>query len=72
MIKLTGLDGKDIYVNAEMIETVQETPDTIVTLNTGKKLIVLNDAEDIVQKVVEYKHKIFGISSDESRSQDFY
>ncbi|GBD94270.1 flagellar protein [bacterium BMS3Abin05] len=72
MIKITLLDGKDIYVNAELIETIQETPDTILTLTTKKKLIVLNDPEDVVQKVIEYKHRIFGVSSDESDYDHYF
>lgn len=72
MIKITLLDGKDIYVNAELIETIQETPDTILTLTTKKKLIVLNDPEDVVQKVIEYKHRIFGVNSDESDYDHYF
>ncbi|OQX58999.1 flagellar protein FlbD [candidate division KSB1 bacterium] len=59
MIKVTTLNGKELVINAELIETVEQTPDTIITLTTNKKLIVLEDADDIIDKVIEYKQKIF-------------
>ena len=40
MIDVTRLDGKSITINSDLIETVEETPDTIITLTTGKKIIV--------------------------------
>ncbi len=72
MIKVMLLDGKEIYVNAELIETIQETPDTILTLTTGKKLIVLDDPKDLLEKIIAYKRKIFGIPNDESDSDHYY
>ncbi len=61
MIKVTRLNGKEYILNAELIETVEETPDTVITLTTGKKLLVKESQEDIVGKVYEYKNNIFGI-----------
>lgn len=72
MIKVTLLDGKDIYVNAELIETIQETPDTIITLTNGKKMIVLDDPQDLLQKIVAYKRTIFGIRNDDSDYNHYY
>ncbi|MDD2509684.1 MAG: flagellar FlbD family protein, partial [Syntrophomonas sp.] len=40
MIYLTRLNGEKIMVNIDMIELMEETPDTVVTLNTGKKFVV--------------------------------
>jgi flagellar protein FlbD len=55
MIELTRLNGKTFVLNAELIETVESTPDTVVTLTTDKKLIVLEKTNDIIKKVIEYK-----------------
>ena len=61
MIKVTRLNGKEYILNAELIETVEETPDTVITLTTGKKLLVKESQEDIVGKVYEYKNNIFSV-----------
>lgn len=58
MIKLKRLNGSEIIVNAELLETVESTPDTIVTLTTGKKIIVENRVDDLVEQVISYRQKI--------------
>jgi flagellar protein FlbD len=55
MIALSRLNGKQYVLNAEYIEMVEETPDTIVTLTNGKKLMVKDRLDDVVKRVVEYK-----------------
>ena len=59
MITLTHMNGKVFVLNAEVIETVEETPDTVITLINGKKLVVKENVEEIVNRVIEYKRKIF-------------
>lgn len=53
-----GNEKKEILVNAELIETVEEMPDTIIKLTTGKKIIVKEKKEEIIKLVVEYKRSI--------------
>ncbi len=48
MIRLTRLNGKQITINALLIETIEETPDTMITLVTGKKIMVLEKVDDTV------------------------
>jgi flagellar protein FlbD len=55
MIALQKLNGQEFVLNADYIEMVESTPDTVLSLTNGKKLIVKNSVEDIVRKVVEYK-----------------
>jgi flagellar protein FlbD len=55
MIKVTRLNGQALVVNAELIEFVEEIPDTIVSLTTGKKIMVKEDSDQIVDKVAEYR-----------------
>lgn len=62
MIDLTKLNGKELTVNADLIETVEETPDTVVTLTTGKKIIVKESRQEIQNLVILYKNKIFSQS----------
>lgn len=59
MITLHRLhDNGSIVVNADLIETLEATPDTIVTLVTKKRLVVADPLEDIVQAVVDYHARI--------------
>lgn len=58
MISLIKLNGREITINAELIESLEATPDTVVSLVTGNRLVVRNSVEDIVAKVMEYRKKI--------------
>lgn len=59
MINLTRMNNTVITVNDDLIETMEETPDTIITLTTGKKLVVKESIETIVGLVKEYKKELF-------------
>ena len=59
MITVTKLNGKQLIVNAELIEMIEETPDTIVTLLNGHKLIVKESSTELVDMMLNYKRKIF-------------
>ena len=60
MIKLTRFKTKDheFLLNAELIETVEETPDTVITLVNGKKVIVEEDMDEIMRLVIEYRRSL--------------
>ncbi len=55
MIDVTKLNGVNITVNADLIETIEETPDTVLTLTTGKKIIVKESRQDVKYLVKLYK-----------------
>ncbi|MRR35217.1 flagellar protein FlbD [bacterium] len=55
MIKLTRLNGSELFVNPDLIETIEETPDTHITLVNGKKYVVLEKTPAIVDKIVTFK-----------------
>jgi flagellar protein FlbD len=55
MIALRRLNGDEFVLNSDLIETVESTPDTVLSLTTGKKMIVRNSLEDIVRKTIKYK-----------------
>lgn len=59
MIDLTRLNGVNFTVNCDLIESIEETPDTVVTLTTGKKLIVKESRRAIKNLVLSYKRKIY-------------
>ncbi|ADO76707.1 flagellar FlbD family protein [Halanaerobium praevalens] len=58
MIKLTRTSGKEFILNADLIVEVQETPDTVISLTNGKKLLVKDSADDIINKVIGYRQEI--------------
>ncbi len=59
MIKLTKLNGKEFVLNCELIETVESTPDTVITLTNSKKFVVKQSIETIIDRVIEYKKRIY-------------
>lgn len=58
MIRLTRLNDRPLVVNAELIKFVEETPDTVITMRDNEKILVKNDAEQVIQKVIEYARSI--------------
>lgn len=58
MVKLTRLSGTQFVLNAEMVQEIESTPDTIVTLTSGKKVMVKESVEDVIQAVLEYKRSV--------------
>ena len=60
MITVTRLDGSEVVVNAELIELVEATPDTHLTLTDGKHLIVREAPEVVVARVIAYRRTAYG------------
>jgi flagellar protein FlbD len=58
MITVTKINDRDIVVNCDLIELIESTPDTTLTTTTGRKIIVLDTVDEILQKVVAYKGRI--------------
>lgn len=63
MIELTKINNMKFILNAEIIESVEETPDTVVSLTTGKKIIVKESRQEVVNLVISYKRAIYGVFS---------
>lgn len=59
MIEVTKLNGTKILVNPHLFEVVEETPDTVITLTTGKKIIVKESRQEIKNLVILYRKGIF-------------
>ncbi|BDC52652.1 hypothetical protein F183_A49670 [Bryobacterales bacterium F-183] len=60
MIHLTRINKLGLVVNADLIEQIETTPDTVVHLTGGQKLVVRESADEIIRKVVEYRQLIHG------------
>ena len=58
MIKLTRLNKQEFYLNSDLIETVEMTPDTVITLVNGKKYIASETAENVVDSIVAFRGRI--------------
>ena len=58
MIEVTRLNGTQILVNADLIELVEETPDTVITFTTGRKIIVKESRQEVKNLVKLYEKEI--------------
>lgn len=58
MIHVTRLNKSTFVLNAEWIETVEATPDTIITMVNGKRFVVTESVGEIISRVVEYKNSV--------------
>lgn len=60
MIEVTRLNGKALVLNADLIECVEATPDTLVSLTTGRKIMVTESVDDVVRRAIEYRARVRG------------
>jgi len=58
MIHLTRLNHLPLVLNADLIESIDVTPDTVIALTTGQKLVVLEPVEEVVRRVVEFRRAV--------------
>jgi flagellar protein FlbD len=66
MIAVTRLDGSPVWLNTDLIESVEPTPDTLISMTNGDKLYVLETPDVILEKVIGFKR---AIHADSERSQ---
>lgn len=59
MIEVTKLNGVKVLLNPHLFEIVEETPDTVITLTTGKKIIVKESRQEIKNLVKSYRKGVF-------------
>ncbi len=65
LISLTRLNGKKFILNSELIEFIEETPDTVISLTSGKKIVVSESVDDTIDKIVKYKRRVFSVINTE-------
>lgn len=61
MVEVTRFNKEKIIINADLIEMIEATPDTVITMTTGKKFVVKETKEEIVDKVILYRQMILDI-----------
>jgi flagellar protein FlbD len=59
MIKLTRLSREPLVLNSDLIEHMEANPDTVITLTTGQKLRVSETADEVIQRVIEFRRSVF-------------
>ena len=57
VIIITRTNGAKMYINAELIQSVEATPDTVITLAGNKKLVVKDTPQEIAERFIEYRRK---------------
>jgi len=55
VIAVTRLDGQRVFVNADLIESIEQTPDTIISFTSGHKMLVRDLPEELARRVIDYK-----------------
>ncbi|HHU92032.1 MAG TPA: flagellar FlbD family protein [Halanaerobiaceae bacterium] len=61
MIKVIKINGEEIVINAMLIESIQATPDTVITLTTNKRILVKEQVDEVRDKVIEFYQKIYSV-----------
>jgi flagellar protein FlbD len=59
MIQLTRLNGNPLVVNSDLIKYAESSPDTVLTLVNGEKIVVLESCEDVVSRTIAYRARVF-------------
>ncbi|HOP56488.1 MAG TPA: flagellar FlbD family protein [bacterium] len=60
MIQVTRLNNTKFIINADLIETIEANPDTMISLTTGKKFVVRESVEEVMRKIIAYKRTTYG------------
>ena len=60
MIRVTRLDGSELYVNAEFIQSVESTPDTHIVMVNGQSYVVTEPDIELVEHILEYRRGLYG------------
>ncbi len=59
MIRVTRLNHTSLILNSDLIEHIEITPDTVITLTSGQKFMVLESAQEIVEEVIAFRKSLF-------------
>jgi flagellar protein FlbD len=58
MIRLTRLNNRPLVVNSDLIKFIENAPDTVITLISGEKIVVLESAQEVISKIVEFRRRL--------------
>ena len=69
MIRVTRLNSSPLILNSDLIEHIEATPDTVITLTTGQSLRVRESTDEVVERIVEFRRNLY--RPDSPSSQNF-
>ncbi|MBN1822741.1 MAG: flagellar FlbD family protein [Endomicrobiales bacterium] len=72
MIRLHRLNGQEIIVNAELIESIESVPDTVINLYTNNRMVVKESLDEVYRILMEYKEKVYKPSIDNLAKSEIY
>lgn len=58
MIRLTRINHAELIVNSDLIEHIETTPDTVLSMTTGQKFMVRETAEEVIQRIIAFRREI--------------
>ena len=64
VILVKRLNGTEFFLNAELIEQVESTPDTVITLTTGNNIVVLENRQTVIERILEYRRQLLAKKDD--------
>jgi len=59
MVHLTRLNHVPVVINSDLIEHIEVTPDTVIALTTGQKILVLETADEVIGRIVRFRRSLF-------------
>jgi flagellar protein FlbD len=65
MIRLNRLNNSEIVVNVDLIEMMEETPDLVITLSTGRKIVVSQKMDEVIELIIKFKSRIISFRPEE-------
>ncbi len=61
MIRLTRLNRASLVVNSDLIEHIEMTPDTVLSMTTGQRIMVLESADEVIRRVIEFRRQVLRV-----------
>jgi flagellar protein FlbD len=58
MIRLTRLNSQSLTINSDLIKFIENAPDTVITLTTGEKIVVLESTDDVLRRVIAFRRAV--------------
>ena len=58
MIHLTRINHASVVLNSDLIEHIDTTPDTVIALTTGQKIVVLESADEVIRRVIDFRRRV--------------
>jgi flagellar protein FlbD len=62
VIHLTRINRVPLVLNADLIEHLEATPDTVISLTNGQKFVVLESADEVIERVIQFRRRIMGLA----------